>query len=123
MKNIKLSDGSNRLVFDLKKDSCPICKTPFNNGTYFSWRMFHGEASSSCCGAIYQMKGWYADPKKNKQDIIDFSDSLDNKNLIWLKIGEDWIKPLQKAISKINIQNIHNENVYEMAKKLKLGKV
>lgn len=116
MKKVKLSDGRERIVLDTKKDNCPICDTPLKNVAY-RWQMFHGEAEADCCGAIFQIKSWYVDPKKYAQDIVDFSNSLNEPNKVYLKIGNDWIEPIKAAIKELGISNIHQDEVYDIAKK------
>ena len=113
MKKVKLSDGSTRITLNVKTDKCPICGENLSH-VAFSWRMFHGEATSTCCGAIYQIKSWYVDPKTNKRDIIDFSNSLDDGVSIYIKIDERLFIPLKNAIDKTGIKDIHNDKVYDL---------
>ena len=118
MEIIKLSDNVERLILNISEDNCPICNTPLKE-VGFSWNIMHGEASSSCCGATYQIKSWYVDPEKNNQDIIDFSNSLDNPDIILFKILNEWIEPIQKAREILNEKYINN-NVAMKAKEIKL---
>ena len=112
METVKLSDGIERLVIDTKTDKCPICGTEMND-VYFSWRMFHGEAEASCCHAVYQIKSWYVDPEKYGQDIIDFSNSLDEPGRVYMKIDNEWIKPLQEALKESGAKYI--DDCYDLA--------
>ncbi len=113
MKKVKLSDGSTRITLNIKTDKCPICGDNLSNAG-FSWCMFHGEASSSCCGAIYQIKSWYVDPEENEQDIIDFSKSLNDGVTIYIKIDERLFIPLKKAMDKTGIKDINDDKVYDL---------
>jgi len=116
MKKIKLSDGIERTILNIS-DNCPICGTPLKEVS-FRWRMFHGEAESSCCHAIYQIKSWYVDPDKYAQDIVEFSNSLDNPDIIYFKIPDEWIKPLKETLKKTGKRYISDDEVYELAEKL-----
>jgi len=94
-----------------KQDKCPICDTP-RESMCFSWRIFHGEATSSCCGAIYQIKDFYlenpTDEEKKRLEMLagDF---------IEFRIKLDWIEPLKQALQKLGKRNINDEGVIELA--------
>ena len=122
METKKLSDGITRIVLERDKDSCPICETPLTE-VGFSWRLIHGEAESSCCGAIYQIKDWYVDPSKYGKDIIAFSRSLADLNLVQLKIAQEWIEPLREAIKQTGIQNVWDEKVETYAEGIYQGQI
>ena len=97
-----------------KQDKCPICDTP-RESMRFSWRLFHGEATSSCCGAIYQIKDFHienpTDEEKKHLEMLagDF---------IEFKIKPEWIEPLKQALQKLGKRNINDEGVIELAESM-----
>ncbi len=116
MERIRVN-GEDRLILNHIKDKCPICGTPLKEAE-FMWRLFHGEAKSSCCGAIYQLKSYWVDKNKHPEEY-EFSESLDNPAKIWFKIDEEWINPLKQAMKETGIKNIHNDEVFDLAQKIK----
>lgn len=107
METVKLSDGIERLIINPEKDKCPICETDMKD-VHFRWQIFHGEGESSCCHTLYQLKSWYVDPDKNKQDIIDFSNSLNKPDRIYMKIDNEWIEPIKEALNKTGSKYIND---------------
>ena len=118
MERIRLKgEDFDRIILNPSKDKCPICETPLKN-VYFTWRILHGEAMSSCCGAVYQIKSYWVDKNKYPEEY-EFAKSLDNPEKILFKINEEWIEPLKQAIKKTGIKNIHYPDVFELAKEIR----
>jgi len=116
MDKIRLKgEDFDRIVLNPKKDNCLLCGEKLS-GVGFTWNLFHGEASSSCCGADYQLKSWWVD-KEKYPEIYEFSESLDNPDRIFFKIAEKWLEPLRKAMSELGLKNIRDTGVIELAKK------
>lgn len=102
-----------KFVVNPQTDKCLICGTPIKDGI-FSWRIFHGEAGLSCCGADYQIKSYYVD---EKEDPIghEFAESLDDPTRIWFKIEEKWIEPLKRALKETGETNVRKDVVIAKA--------
>ncbi len=97
-----------------KQDKCPICDTP-RNKMCFSWRIFHGEADSSCCGAIYQIKDFYIEnPTDEEKKLLEMLAG----DFIELSIKLDWVEPLKQALKETGKRNINDEGVIELAQSL-----
>ncbi len=102
-------------VFLSDDDNCPICGTPVKD-MVFTWNMAHGEATSSCCGAVYQIKDYYIEkPTKQEKECL----KLLREGYIEFLIREDWVEPLKKAINSIGIKNIHNDIIINIARSIK----
>lgn len=102
--------GKERLLLD-KNDKCPICDTP-RNKMVFLWRMFHGEAESSCCGAIYQIKDYYIEkPTDEEKKLLEMLAG----DYIEFSIAPDWIEPLRLALKETRCRNINNDGVILLA--------
>jgi hypothetical protein len=96
-----------------QNDVCPICGAA-RKQMRFQWRMFHGEVNSSCCGAIYQVKGFYIEnPTKEEQKLLE---ALRN-GFIWLKIPSQWIDPLKQAVEQTG-KNIDSEQVKQAVEQM-----
>jgi len=116
MIKLKLKDDDfYRIIVNPKKDKCPICGTALKD-VGFTWNIMHGEATASCCGAIYQIKSWWVDEEK-EPELHKFAESLDSPDRIYLKIKDYWIKPLQKAMSELNTKRLNND-VYQLAEQI-----
>ena len=111
----ELQIGKQTYKFLSKKDPCPICKTP-RDEIYFSWNMFHGEATSSCCNSVYQLKDYFVEELSDETREMF---SLFEEGYIQLTIPVDWIKPLQKAMKEVGLQDVNNDEVYELAKSIR----
>lgn len=95
-----------------KRDNCLICDTPYDK-MRFRWRAFHGEAASSCCGAVYQLKDFYIEnPTDEQKQLLQL---LASGDYIEFAIGDTWIQPLREAIEKIGIKDINNDDVHQLA--------
>jgi hypothetical protein len=63
-------NGNERLLLDAENDNCPICNTPLNQ-VYFTWGVFHGEARSSCCKALFQIKDYcIKNPTDEEKELL-----------------------------------------------------
>ena len=113
---INTNKGIREFLTISKDEVCPICgKVPYG----FSWNMLHGEVTSSCCGIALQIKDYYID-ENEPQEYKDFVESIgSDKTGYVINIDNEWIKPLNKAIKKIGICNIRDEEVFEYAKRCK----
>ena len=98
-----------------KQDVCPICGTPRNN-MRFSWRIFHGEANSSCCGAIYQIKDYYIEnPTDEEKKLL----TMLAGEYIEFNIQPDYIEPLKQALNATGKHSIVDEDVVKLALHIK----
>ncbi len=105
-----------RVFLDVN-DSCPICNMPVRD-MHFRWNIADGEATSDCCGAIYQIKDYYIEkPTKQEKKCLE----LLRNGYIEFKIKEDWIEPLKEAIRETGIKDINNRKVFNFAKDIKTG--
>ncbi len=111
---ITYKDGSthNKIVVDPKADSCPICDTPLSTVS-FSWNIFHGEASASCCGAPYQLKSYYVDEQERGKEAADFAESLDAPDRIQCKIDGKYLNAYRQALKELGENNINSDAVYK----------
>jgi len=105
------NDNREYLVVDIKNEPCPICGTQFKD-IYFSWNIFHGEASASCCKAPYQMKSYYIENVSD--ECKNFVENIGKDNKIVLKVGEEYLEPCKRAIKEAGIQDIQNKDVYNL---------
>lgn len=110
---IEIVNGEERIILDPKIDTCPLCETPLTK-IRWSWRQFHGSASSDCCGMVCQIKSYYVDPKKDLEGHA-FAKSLDEYDRIEFDVQKKFIEPLNKAIKELGIKDINNEQVYKKA--------
>ena len=104
-------EGTERILLDAN-DVCPICETKREN-MRFSWNMFHGEATSSCCGAVFQIKDYHIDnPNDEQKELLEGL----RGDYIEFNIKREWVEPLKQAIEKVGITDINNGEVMEEAK-------
>jgi len=107
---IFIADGNKHVLLG-KDDTCPICEAS-RNEMGFSWNIAHGEATSSCCGSIYQLKGYYAkDASDEKKELLKMLDG----EYIECTIKEEWIEPIKKAMKEKNASNINDDGVLKLA--------
>jgi len=103
-------DGNKHVLLN-KDDKCPICETG-RNDMYFSWNLAHGEATSSCCGSIYQIKSYYEEnASEEKKKLLKMLDD----GYIDFAIREEWIEPIKKAMKEKNASNINDDGVLRLA--------
>ena len=98
------------ILVDRKTDNCPVCGEPLSS-VFFTWNTFHGEASSSCCNAPYQVKDYCID-EDQPQSYKDFVCSL-GKPLIWCKVDSKYIKALHQAFSEGLPKDCYNDETYQ----------
>src|SRR3990167_6060598 len=111
-------NGKKHLLLD-KQDKCLICDTP-RDKMCFSWRMFHGAAESSCCGAIYQLKDYYIDnPTDEEKKFLEMLAG----DYIEFSIKFDLIEPLKQALKESGKRDINDEGVIELAQQLMTGEI
>ena len=103
-------NGKEKILLD-KNEPCTICNSS-RDKMFFSWNMFHGEATSSCCGAIYQLKDYYID--KPTEEQVDYLKLL-ARDYIELSIKQEYIEPLQRAMKELSAKNINEEGVIKLA--------
>ena len=107
-------NGKEHTLLD-KNDKCPICGTD-RKKMRFIWNMFHGEATSDCCGAIYQIKDYYIEnPTDEERELLEAL----RGDFIEFAIKEDWVEPLKQAILKTGIQDITNDTVMDEARSIR----
>ena len=76
------------------------------------WNMFHGEATSSCCGAVYQLKDYHIEnPNEGEQKLLD----LLSGEYIEFNIKNEWVEPLRKAIKETGKTDINDDEVMSLA--------
>jgi len=93
---IIIVNGCEKLIVH-KDEECPICGSLLKD-VAFTWRMFHGEAYSSCCQAIYQIKDFYIEnPTKEQKNFL----AMLAGDYYQLKIYSHWIEPLKKAMKQL----------------------
>lgn len=112
LEKIKYKDGSERekLVLNPEEDNCPLCDTPLKN-VGFTWAIFHGEAKSSCCGNIFQLKSYSVDEEKQGKEAVDFAESLDKPERIQCKIDGEYLTAYKKAFEELGVKQVSNEDV------------
>jgi transcription initiation factor TFIIIB Brf1 subunit/transcription initiation factor TFIIB len=119
MYKVKVNNGSKGILeFNMikKDESCPICGQKLGG---FSWNMFHGEVTSSCCGCILQFKSYYAGDDAT-EEYKNFVESIGTNDVGYIfQIDEEWIEPLKRAINDTGIYNIQNDEVFDKAKAYK----
>jgi hypothetical protein len=106
-------DGTTQRLVNSQKDNCLICEQPLKD-SFFSWNIFHGEVSSSCCGAPYQTKDFGVDASK-KEAYKKYFAELNKPSIMSLSVAEDWIEPLKQAMKELGATELSNE-VREKAK-------
>lgn len=86
-------------------DACPICDTP-RTEMIFTWNLRHGEATSNCCGAIYQIKDYYIDdPSEEQQELLKCLKG----EFIEFCIKEEWISPIRQSLKETGKKTIDDE--------------
>ena len=115
----KYKDGSEheKLIVNPQEDNCPLCDTPLKE-VGFSWQIFHGEAKSSCCGNIFQIKSYHVDEEKYGKEAKDFAESLDKPERIQSKIYGEYLVAYKKAFEELNIRQVSDKQVQERVKVL-----
>lgn len=110
MKTIMVK-GKEHILLD-SDDKCPLCRAS-RNQMVFSWNTFHGEATSSCCGAVFQLKDYYIEnPTDEEKELLEAL----RGDFIEFTIKSEWIEPLKQAMKNVGITDINNNDVYEEAK-------
>jgi len=90
-------------------EPCALC----GGRIYCSWNLFHGEATSHCCGAVYQIKDYHiGNPTEEQQILLDMLKG----EYIELRITEEYINAIKKVFAEEGIQNIQAEGFYEKIK-------
>lgn len=106
--------GKKHLLLD-KQDKCPICDAPRDTMRFYDSENFHGEAESSCCGAIYQLKDYYIEnPTDEEKKLLE----LLADDYIEFSISPDWIEPLKQALRETGAYNINGYGVVDVANRL-----
>lgn len=108
----KLTVNGKEHILLSSEDECPICASKCNE-MVFSWNMFHGQATSSCCGAVFQLKDYYIEnPTDEEKELLEAL----RGDFIEFSIKNEWVGPLKKAIQNTGIIDINNDDVIEEAK-------
>lgn len=105
------------LLLNKRTDNCPLCDEPLKHFSG-SWNMFHGEVSSSCCGAPYQTKDYYVDPEKS-EGYEKYFKELNKPHYLSLSVADEWIEPIRKAFAETGIKSIKDNSVIDIAKNYK----
>lgn len=101
--------GGERLFLE-KDDSCFICGKSF----MFSWNIFHGEATSHCCGAVYQLKDFHYDNPSEEQK--EHSEILAG-DCIELKIDKKHRDIVKKLYTELKPKSINDDDFYNAVMK------
>ena len=111
----EIVNGEEHLILNPKTENCPLCDTPLKE-VCWSWNMFHGEATSSCCQMVCQIKSYHVDEARVEERA--FAESLDNPERIEFCIDKKWIEPIREGFSKTGVKNCKDKEVYEIAKEV-----
>jgi hypothetical protein len=107
---ITLINGEQKYRLLSKDDNCEICDAP-RSKMVFSWNTMHGEATSECCGATYQVKNFYIkDPNEVQKQMLD----LLRGDHIMGCVKLEWIEPIREAMKELGADKI-NDKVVELA--------
>ncbi len=105
-----MADGKKHLLLG-KDDKCPICNAG-RDKMFFTWNLAHGEATSSCCDSVFQIKGYYVkDASYEKKALLEMLDA----EYIEFIIREEWIEPIKKAMKEKNASSINDDGVLALA--------
>lgn len=110
---INYKDGTKqeKIVVDPQKDNCPLCDTPLSS-VGFSWNIFHGEASASCCGAPYQLKSYHVDEEERGKQAKEFAESLDAPDRIQCKIDGKYLAAYRQAFEELGKKRVGDKTVH-----------
>lgn len=109
MINIPVGDRTHNLL--KKNEDCPLCGKNLED-VAFTWGISHGNASSSCCNANFQIKSYHIEnPTTEEKKLLEMLDG----DFIELNVKSDWIIPLQKAFKKTGIKDCKNAGVIKTA--------
>src|SRR3990167_149289 len=110
---VKYKDGEvrERLIVNPKEDNCPLCGTSLSK-VGFTWQTFHGEASASCCGNIFQTKSYYVDEEKYGKEAKDFAESLDEPDRMQAKIDGKYLEAHKQAFEELGIRQVNDKQIH-----------
>jgi transcription elongation factor Elf1 len=101
----KEGNKTNHIILE-ENDKCYVCGCD-RSSMCFSWNMFHGQATSSCCGASYQLKDYYienpTDTEKEYLDLLKKSGNID------LSIDEKYLDAVKKIYDTGEYDNINDK--------------
>lgn len=107
-------DGVERILLNIKKDTCVICGKPIKDSRY-EWTMAYGEAKLDCCNTNYQLKYGEVDKKENL-NLWKYSNKIKN-GYIGVRIKSEYIMPIKQAMEQLKSRKV-TKKVLKLAKKI-----